>query len=331
MNDSVLRIDPDLSLCWEDPFTLRVGFDRVHARIDDPPARVQRLISALRSGVHENQLRSVSQRAGATPQEEQQTLAALEPVIVRTPQPVNSALGTPQTRRNGHRSAHCPTQLQSTPTAPRSPVVGHAATSGEVSSTGYLRILMSDNGTSMTSLRAALNASDACMVDASRASEQPADLVVVVERFYEPLERTQRWHAAGIPHLIIRFTDEAVTVGPLVASADGPCLTCLAKFGIEQDPALPAMSAQLVGKRPAAEGAASGEVAAAAALTQIRRWVSGDRSVHQTRFRFTVHRGLVSLVPGVEQLTPHPDCACATQSLCRVSPSFSVPTGQLQQ
>ena len=51
MTDARLQFRPELPLCWEDPHTIRLGFDRAIARLERPSAGAQRLLSALRVGI----------------------------------------------------------------------------------------------------------------------------------------------------------------------------------------------------------------------------------------------------------------------------------------
>src|SRR5699024_751139 len=89
------------------------------------------------------------------------------------------------------------------------------------------------------------------------------DLIVHVERFLEPLERAQQWLIAGMPHLLVRFTDGAVHVGPLIASWGSPCHTCATLELLSADTAYPALAAQLYGVTPQSEAPAAIHMAAA--------------------------------------------------------------------
>lgn len=76
-----LRLDPALPVCWEDPHTLRIGFDRAAVRLTDPTPAVQRLLGLLRAGIRPDAVVEATRRAGATPQQGRALLARLSPVL----------------------------------------------------------------------------------------------------------------------------------------------------------------------------------------------------------------------------------------------------------
>ena len=285
MEPRLYRIDPQLPVCWEDPFTIRVGFDRVLARVVDPSAGVQRLISALRTGVHASRIRQMSSQLGVSVAEEAELLKALRNVFLRDRNEQSSEPGDAAVASKGRR----------------------------------LAVRVSDGGRPVTALQSAIATSDLFVLNHHHEKSRVCDLVVLVERYFEPLSAGQRWLSRGVPHLLIRFTDEHATIGPIIAEGGAPCLSCIALHSVTADPALPTLSAQLVGQPAAAETGASSELAAVTALTMIRLWMRGDVTMHNTRVRFTVRGGLVSTVPRIEQVGPHPKCACTILEKLRPS------------
>lgn len=207
MNDTITRLHPDLPLCWEDPDTLRIGFERAVVRVRRPSPGTQRLLGALRAGVSPVRLMQEVRRIGATPGEAQQLLALLAPALeTAAPQPPGGP-GSP---------------------GPRG-----------------LRALVCDDGREVPGLRGALSATGLCALDEHPSDREGYELVVHVERFLEPLERAQRWLSRAVPHLLVRFTDSAVHVGPLVSPRGAPCHTCCALAMLAEDPAYPVIAAQL--------------------------------------------------------------------------------------
>lgn len=284
MADRFIRLDPAFPLCWEDPITLRAGFDRPHARVHDPSPAVQRLIAELTAGVHLNRLDEVAARAGVSPAEHAKLLSDLANIL-RT-----------------HET-----------------VPGSYVSEAEVisSANARLRVRLLDGGRTVRAIRTALVESDVCALNTLPEETSPSDLVVRVERFVEPVDASARWLAEGIPHLLVRFTDESVSVGPIIAATGAPCLSCIAQHSVFADPSIPALAAQLIGYPAAAETAASTELAAATALAMIRLWRHGDVTMHDTRFRFIVRGGLIAGVPRIENVPPLPECACAALGLLR--------------
>lgn len=267
----ITRIDPDLPLCWEDADTVRIGFERAQARVRRPSAGAQRLIGTLCSGVPSDGIAHEARRVGATPEETRQVLDALEPALLRE----EASRGVP--RRP----------------APRRP----------------LRAALSDDGRDAPGLRRALGGSGLFALDTAISAES-SELVFHVERYLEPLERAQRWLAAGVPHLLIRYTDRCVQIGPLITGSRGPCHSCLSLAIVAGDAAVPALAAQLYGKSPQSETSAVAEMAAAFALRFVRQWLAGDVAAHRTRTAISVSRGRISGDPRTETVTPHPGCGC---------------------
>lgn len=288
---SALRtlIDPDLPLCWEDEVTLRLGFDRPVTRLDHPSPAAQRLVTALRSGVDASDpegLEGLAQRCGAGPDEARRLLTALLPSLTEAPAPPRpfEAEAHPSLREASGRPLR-------------------------------LRIALHNEGSQVPSLLAALSHAGCLLTGLRDRAPVDADLVVVVERYLEPLERVSRIADAGVPHLLVRLTDRSLLVGPLVADSGGLCLSCTTLALVDRDPGLPAVAAQLIGTRPPSETPAVLESAGLLALWFIRRWLAGDRDVHTTQLRAAVGGGIVAGLPTQQRLRRHPRCPCADTCL----------------
>ena len=271
------RIHPDLPVAWEDADTLRVGFERAYARLVRPTPAEQRLLGALLHGVRTAALPEAAERAGATAAEADALFATLDPALVVEPAPV---------RRGARAAGARPPQRR-----------------------GALRGLLWDEGRPAPGLREALLGTRLCTLEPDPRRAAP-ELVILVERFLEPLERAQRWLIAGIPHLLVRFTDRAVHVGPIVGPEGRPCHTCLSLALVDRDPALPALAAQLVGRTPASESRAASHLAAAYAAVLIRDWIGGGAEAHTSRVVFPTRGGRVSGPGRCESVRPHPRCDC---------------------
>lgn len=281
MNDARTRIDPDLSLCWEDPETLRIGFERARVRVRTPSPGAQRLIGRLLTGVPSARLFDEAHRVGVAPQEARRLLDQLAPAL-------GSAAPGPEPRAQ------------------------------------RLRAVLDDDGREPPGLRDALIATGLCVFDAALGdAHEPSsrtDLAIHVERFLEPLERAQRWLIEGVPHLLLRLTDGAVQVGPLVSPGGRPCHTCISLAFVRRDPAYPVLAAQLWGRVPASESRASVHMATAYAAVLIREWLAGDPGVHTRRFRIPVRHGFVHGPPSIEKVAPHDECACTLTAADRPPP-----------
>lgn len=282
----ITRIDPDFPLCWENSETVRIGFEYAGARIRKPPAGVQRFLGALCTGIPTPQLAAEARRCGVTPQQYAELMSSLQPVLQVEPQ-----------RLRGRTA----------PPAPPPP----------------LRIVIADEGRPAPGLRETLGALEPCIVDANVRAET-SDLIVHVERYLEPLERAQRWRALGIPHLLIRFSDRAVHVGPVVETAGAPCHSCVSLGLVARDAALPLLAMQLHEKVPHSETPVAGEFAAVYAALLIREWRDGARSARTTRWVIPIVHGKPHGPTSSEAVPPHPGCSCRGQLEADLAPAVTL-------
>ncbi|GAA3339763.1 hypothetical protein GCM10017714_16750 [Curtobacterium pusillum] len=81
-------------------------------------------------------------------------------------------------------------------------------------------------------------------------AQDPRLAVVVADHVVDPALRAA-WTRRGVPHLAVVVGDGRVRVGPFVVPGAGPCLQCLEYARVDDDPAWPAIAAQVWG-RPAA-------------------------------------------------------------------------------
>lgn len=273
--NTITRIDPDLPMCWENADTLRIGFERAEARIHSPSAGAQRLLSMLCIGISTTNIARSARSVGSSTDETRKLLRALGPTLQEIP---HTAPPRPRDR---------PPKLRAT---------------------------VFDNGVDVPGLRKTLGACEEWTLGTPLPAER-CDLIFHVERYLEPLEFTQRWQAAGVPHLLIRFTDRAVHIGPLIdcapeAVATGPCHSCLSLTEVDRDTGVPALAAQLFGKRPQSETTAASEMIAAFAAMIVRQWLDQDLAAHVTRYSLPMAQGRICGLPEVRTVATHPDCGC---------------------
>ncbi|WP_427868589.1 hypothetical protein [Leucobacter luti] len=282
MKSRRIVLDPSLPVCWEDEDTLRIGFDSALARVRSPSAGHERMLAALRSGIQEELLEFEAERAGIDIDSARALLELLAPVMREARAGVGGGRG---------------------PAPPRPPVVAH----------------LDDGGETVPGLAEALEALSPCVFEADRPERRgepwrngarAPDLVLHVERYFERLERAQRWLMAGVPHLLIRFSDRSVSVGPLVSDVRGPCLTCATLAQLEADPAYPLLAAQLAGTRAGTETVEVARVAAVTADQFILRWRAGEGEYRRQRAVLPVRDGVVSGPATLERVEPNTECAC---------------------
>lgn len=266
-------------MAWEDVDTLRFGFDRVEAQLRRPSAAIQRLLTSLRAGIEETQMPLEARRAGVTAQQATVVLAELEQVLDSEREP--SPRLTPQVR---------------------------------------LQVLLCDDGREVVGLREALLATNLCLFESNGSGNdaqagEPKRLVILVERYLEPLERAQKWLLEEQPQLSIRFSDRSISVGPLIGPEGNPCHTCGILGLLSQDAALPMLASQLYGHTPASETEAGSHMAVAWAAVLIRKWLAQDPTAHTTQIVIPVIDGRVSGAVSIDRVWPHPECACSAFKL----------------
>lgn len=306
-------VDPALPLCWESPDTLRLGFDRAEVRIPTPSAATQRLLDALRTGVPFGGLSRVAQHVGASAAERRALIERLAPVLVSRPAtPTGEPCRTPGFVRL--RIAVLGTSEAAAVLREACARAGHDAFEWRPDSEP-----VSAQQPVPTPQPTPQPRSDQWI-----APIQPRpDLVIAVERFLLPPRTTQLLIEHEIPHLLVRFSDRGVRVGPLVRPGSGPCTVCVALHDTDADPSLPALAVQLPGVRPASETPACAETAASMAMSAIHHWLAGAHWPHLMRQRAEVHDGLP--MPGIacESLAVHPNCGCGLLELGSAAAPFT--------
>lgn len=78
-----LQLDPAIHSVWSTPTTLRFGIDRERVTLDEPAARTERLIAALRNGMPVDRFDGVAQALGVNRTERSALIEQLEPVLTR--------------------------------------------------------------------------------------------------------------------------------------------------------------------------------------------------------------------------------------------------------
>lgn len=273
-----LKIDPNLPLCWEDSHTLRVGFEDAFARLRDPSPGAQRLLYALLRGIDPDRVAESARAVGISQREAEHVISALSPALVTRDIPLSISVAGP-----GHDSVR-----------------------------SRLSIAVCDAGREVPGLVEAIAGTGLCRLDYDYNLQQP-ELIVYVERFLEPLERAQRWLMAGVPQLLMRFTDTAVYVGPVVEPPGVPCHACVALSLVARDPAYPVLAAQLTAVTPRSETAASAGIAVGFAGALIRDWLSGTDHARGAQVVIPTAHGWVTAPPRFETVLPHPECACTLE------------------
>ncbi|MDQ1576616.1 MAG: hypothetical protein QOH55_1766 [Microbacteriaceae bacterium] len=174
------------------------------------------------------------------------------------------------------------------------------------------RIVIDGSGRTADHLAIMLQAGGCVVNDGS--GPDTADLAVIVAHYAIAPERFGVWLRRDIPHLAIVFGDRGVRIGPLVEPGITPCLYCSELAHTDDDPAWPAMAAQLYTRTaPAETPVTSAEVAALAAraiLARIDRGADADRDDPRALAARSIRIDGETGEASVREHQPHADCGC---------------------
>lgn len=172
------------------------------------------------------------------------------------------------------------------------------------------RVAIDGVGPTAALLCSLLVAEGCTLVDGGQPGIRP-DAVVIVASYAIAPARAARWLTTDVPHLAVVFGDESVRVGPFVEPGDGPCLHCLDRHRIDDEPDWPRMVVQLIGRAAPTETAlASAYIAANAADLVLRRLHAGDRSLASCIRTHLDASGAFT----ASAASSHPECGCRSLS-----------------
>ncbi|MBM7861089.1 hypothetical protein [Lentzea nigeriaca] len=144
-----------------------------------------------------------------------------------------------------------------------------------------------------------------------------ADLVVLAATLVPDPALVSSLMASRTPHLAVRVREGVGIVGPLVLPGRTSCLNCADLHRTDQDPAWPAIAAQLAGK-PASTDVLFATGTAALAVVQILEsliYVRGRDLAPPPVLNATVELDLVAGVAERRSWYPHPDCQCSAHNM----------------
>lgn len=146
-------------------------------------------------------------------------------------------------------------------------------------------------------------------VDVRTDGHGDPDVVVLVDQHAADPGRAAMLVAADVPHLSLVVREGDALAGPFVVPGRAACLQCLDLHRTDDDPAWPALLAQLTSGGPSAgaEPAAVALVAAGVAAAAVLAHLDGDRPFLLGR---TVEMTLPDALPRVREWSPHPGCGC---------------------
>ena len=139
-----------------------------------------------------------------------------------------------------------------------------------------------------------------------------ADLAIIVSTFSTDPRLSGAWLRRDIPHLAVVFGDSEVRIGPLVEPGSGPCLHCIDRARIDDEPHWPALAGQLFGRSAHTED----PLTVSTVTPLVARAVLDRLAADTPRSRRHRLRSRASIVDGAtgdvseKAFTPHAECAC---------------------
>lgn len=237
----MLTLDPAAPLLWRSPTSLQLGVAPVLAVLPEVSGVAESVLAALRTGASRAELDLLG-----PPDAVGALLDRLRPalVTVRNDRPVPVRLTAP---RPAHIDVDGPDDLVRS--------IG-----------GGLHLLG----------HPVRRTAGSDLPGAPGGSDLPGGSGVVVLAAHHVLSphRAARWMTRDVPHLPVIVLDQAALVGPLVVPGSTACLRCADEHRLDDDPAWPAIGAQLLRRRPA--GLAADPRVLAEVVAVLGRALSGD-------------------------------------------------------
>ena len=262
----ILRLDPVVPVVWRSPTAVQLGIDPVVCVFDGVSYATERLLAALAVGVPEEGLEVVAEAAGVGREYSAALLEAVRPALLD---------------EGAVRPAPAP---------------GPAT----------LRIAVDGAGPAAGQLAEVLARLGVRLVDALPAFGDETDAAVLLGSYAIATSRHSAWLRRDVPHLAVVFGERGARIGPFVEPGVGPCLACVDLEKADDDPAWPAIAAQLTAKRSPVEG---GRFAASVVMRAV-----GELLAHLLDGSRELVDATLELRPdGSESLVrhaPHARCGC---------------------
>ncbi|TPW73160.1 TOMM precursor leader peptide-binding protein [Schumannella sp. 10F1B-5-1] len=280
----VLLLDPDIPLLWRTPQSAQLGALRVVARLDAVGRVEERLIQALRGGADPAALAVVAEQAGGSAADADEMLRRLGPAVLSTAPGGAAAPGpgsAPGSRSVPDRDGSRPARRRE-----RAALFGELPFGAELASALHERDLLARPG---------------------RAGD--ARLAVVLAAWIVPPAVAGHWLRRDVPHLPIVLADDTLVIGPLVQPGASACLHCVHRHRVDDDPAWPALAAQLLDRPAPRMDGLSRALALAHAGRIVASTLVDESRMRGVELRVDLRDGAIS----ERTWMPHPECRCAAR------------------
>ncbi len=146
-----------------------------------------------------------------------------------------------------------------------------------------------------------------CAPDVRTVPDGAPDVVVLVETYAAAPTKYLRLMSEAVPHVPVTVREADIAVGPFVLPGRSACARCADLGRTDDDPAWPAMAAQLRQHREAAHETVLTASAAAVVGAQVLAHLDGLRPAAADA---VIEVSLPQALPQVVPLRPHPRCGC---------------------
>ena len=347
----VYRINPNQQPLWRNPFEMQLGTGANSVVLGKLSAAQERLIAALYRGIADQQLDVVSQQLGLTKQDTTEVLEQVSPLLLaepkKTPKPKSKVNLSPEfiagafaeiirasllvgvngesvllsrAERTVHLEDLSRTGLliaQGLAAAGLGNLISHdeqLVDSASLGPTGYPSQLRGHPR--IDALRSILAASpNVCQIaTGKRMTEKQLQkidcAVLIVQQVIEP-KRYSTWLSRDVPHIVVTFDAQEVSISPMILPGQTACLFCLEIQRTNENAQWPVIASQLISSNKKFDDSASQLFAAGIVIQKILSRidkVSGFEvsSENQTGYKLNLQSGEV-----VEFRWPQQDgCQC---------------------
>lgn len=223
-----LRISPAAPLLWRTPHEAQLGLEHPQVLLSELTAAQEHMLSALAKGTSRTGLTLIARAVGAPEADVDTLLDRIAPALEAAgPSPLVHVIDA------AHDRAGAATAI-----------------AAGFRSAGFEAVVVDAADT----LDGVTSGAEGSGADASAAGPSTSErsslpwLVITIADYVLPPSWSGRWLRDDIAHLPIVFGAAAVRIGPLVVPGDGPCLYCIDRWRLDDEPAWPAFAGQLWGR-----------------------------------------------------------------------------------